>query len=55
MPKAKFKQSPTLPDSRPLPGVGENPSKPLTRNTQTPGLPGRTKPVERMRRTSRPL
>jgi len=39
MPKAKLKESTTLPDSRPLPGAGAGPSKPLTRNTQTPGLP----------------
>jgi len=35
----KLKVTPTLPDSRPLPGANAGSEKPLTRNTQTPGLP----------------
>jgi len=49
MPKAKLKITPSLPDSRPLPGANAGPSKPLTRNTLTPGLPGRT---QRLRQTT---
>jgi hypothetical protein len=49
MAKIKLKVSPTLPDSRPLPGANAGPSRPLTRNTQTPGLPGATQKIRQTR------
>ncbi len=49
MPKAKLKVTPTLPDSRPIPGANAGPSKPLTRNTQAPRLPGATQKIRKTR------
>jgi len=39
MPKARLKVTPTLPDSRPLPGANAGPSKSTTREQATPSLP----------------
>ena len=49
MPKAKLKVTPTLPDSRPLPGTNAGPAKPLPRNQQSAGLPPTN---QRLRKTT---
>ena len=52
MAKTKLKVTPTLPDSRPLPGANAGPSKSTTREQATPGLPPAT---QRLRNTTRSI